>query len=250
MCDFLYLTEQNSGCKTQDNIYKKIKGKWKGYFEAQDLEFKLNNGQIIRGKIIVGTNIKREIVENEFAPQIIGSERDNINLNIAVLLYNLKRKRALDVDRKIKPNILLYNIIDERHEALVRSIAVILGECIVLSGQDIPRLKIISDKLFMDFGVMASVAEEPSRSKHVLALDVNLLSRYRGNMNYFGEYSTFENSGSKDYIFPAQLVETVLLASKMLEHSSYLCSDVNKKNIVLISKMAKKYGFIPLFSDI
>jgi len=118
-----------------------------------------------------------------------------------------------------------------------------------LSGQNIEMVTSISHRIFQNTGVAVGSVKVPTIINSTILLDVNNIKQYVGWMNFNGNFTCTGEGYLYNLLFPAPLVETVVLAGKFNELDDYDPHKITIKNVIAISKFVKKHGFVPMYSQ-
>lgn len=264
MRDFLFITEN----KKRTNLLNSFLYLAKGYALDSELYFTLLNDVMVKGYIVSANSNDIGKIFNKFNTKVIGFEGLNswrqlediatkgsndvinsvgINLNLAVTLSNVKKKLNYIRNKNQNSKIALNNIETEQGELIAEIFAAIIGD-IMLMGSDTERLKTLANKLFNNYGIMATVATHSSVKNNILNIDVDLIKKRVEKMNYSGDYYQVQGMEKYDFIFSAYFVESLLVTAGFVDHSKYNPYVVNVENVKSIAKCAKKAGFLPIFS--
>lgn len=265
MYDFIYFTFPNTVNNNLSNFTKNILFSFKGFECETELVFNLQNGNKVFGAIYATTesgftkakqrlNSKYIAVEGDKSWQYINASQNilpegnivtGINLTLAIILHNI---RSIAFKNKAaKQKILLSNIEDELGGAIAKVFVGVLGN-IILVGKNKKLLLDLSQAFFREFGAMVAVAEECPDSPNAMVVDVKAVMNYFGRMNFVGNYFSTEVDKIYNFIFPAALVETVILAGGLIDSNKYNPSTISVENVFAYAKAAKRGGFYPVFS--
>lgn len=265
MYDFIYFAHQDSFSGHFKTFKQKISLALKGYAEHAVLQFYLPPAPPISGIVVLASDKGIYRGEKKFDYVTMGMEgwraenlspwisdhkvTQGINLSLAILINNVHKRMEIVKERACKPKIVLLNVDKEQGDVIAQVIVDILGN-IVLIGSDMHTVSAIAHKIFKTTGVVACVEKAPVAIADTVFLDVDNLKHYVGWMNFNGKFTATGEEYLYRFFFPAPLVETVLMSGEFLQLQDYQPQEISTKNILSISKIAKRYGFIPLYTEI
>lgn len=264
MHDFIYFAHQDSYTGHFKTLRQKILLAYRGYAEHAVIQFYSPPAPPVSGVVVLASDKGISQGEKKYDYLTLGMEgwrRDlkspwaskhkgtfGFNLSLAILINNVHKKLAILEGVSLKIKIVLLNADKEQGEKIAEVLAGILGN-IVLTGEDMEIISAIAKTIFHTTGVAVGMEKDPTIIDSTLFLDVNKIKYYIGWMNFSGKFTYTGEGYLYKLLFPAPFVETVLLAGDLCELSAYEPQKISIKNVITISKIAKRRGFIPLYYE-
>lgn len=262
MYDFIYFAHEDSYTGYFKNLRQKVALAFKGYVEHAVLHFDFAvpiSGVVILASdkgisraqkkykyLTLGMEGWREEVSSPWTSSFKGTK--GFNLSLAILISNVHKKNAMLKEKTDKTKIVLLNADQELGGEIALILAGLLGN-IILSGENAEIISKIAQRIFQTTGVAVGMEKVPAIINSTLFLDVNKIKQYIGWMNYSGKFTCTGEGYLYKLLFPAPLVETVVLAGEFSELAAYDPQEISIKNVIAISKIVKKCGFMPLYSE-